>query len=148
MNTLRTSLVEATTIAFAVSILSLSSASVAAAEGPCLQWDFPGATTVTQSNGWTTDLGNVARPDLPGWEATSTAKNGRGQLVTMRGPAQGRIQNSTVNFSIFWNNGSVGRYSGSVDPTGLATGFTYDEPHPESNGTWRILQPLTCVQRA
>jgi hypothetical protein len=52
-----------------------------------------------------------------------------------------------LRFTVRWNNGATGLYSGRIDSNGYISGFTYDLANTNSTATWNNRKPLQCLQR-
>jgi hypothetical protein len=77
--------------------------------------------------------------------ATATALDSGG---VMSGTVEGRIDGYAVNLTVSWDGGSVGKYEGSVDANGFASGVTYDAKNPSSTATWSSQRPFLCLTPA
>lgn len=59
------------------------------------------------------------------------------------------IDGQSIAFTIWWDNGPVGNYFGSIDDSGFASGVTYDKnAQPRSDVGWNARSPLRCVAAA
>jgi hypothetical protein len=54
---------------------------------------------------------------------------------------------SEFSFIVNWNNGSAGRYHGSIDSDGYLTGETSDVANPDSQATWFVRETFKCIRR-
>jgi hypothetical protein len=59
-----------------------------------------------------------------------------GQVGDINGTAAG----NSLLFTIDWNNGTKGNYSGTIDSDGSVNGFSYDLYHPWSQAHWHSLE--------
>jgi hypothetical protein len=110
---------------------------------PCGQWGFTGQTHLQQSNNWAmffTSTGTTAQGRADG----ISNRFGGGSPPDMHGSISGGIDGSTINLEVQWDNGPVGKYTGSVGADGFAHGTTYDAKNPGSKATWDS-SPLTCI---
>lgn len=133
----------------AFSILIMAAAVPAGrAYGDCATWDL-GDIRLMQSNDASVSVGlrregsrftgsaAWSGSTLDGNELVSTGDNG----VVIEGAHAG----NKLDFVIQWAGGSVGVYSGTIDPNGNAAGTTFDRKHPESRATWSTVKPLKCI---
>jgi hypothetical protein len=61
------------------------------------------------------------------------------------GSVSGSFRGETIDFDIYWPNGSVGTYSGRVGGDGrIHHGFTHDRRNPGSRASWYSTSPLDC----
>ncbi|MDT5215878.1 MAG: hypothetical protein QOK18_4117 [Mycobacterium sp.] len=111
---------------------------IAHAAPPCGQWAFAGGTVLSQSNGWTMAFTS----DGPRAQGHADAWAGDGQL---HGTVDGAIEGYSVNVSAHWDNGSLGKYEGSVDANGFGSGVTFDARNPSSTATWSTVRALRCL---
>jgi len=111
-----------------------------ASAAPCNQWGFDGRTGFMQDNGW------VMWFDSQGARAQGAANAYSADLTgSMHGTIDGRIDGYAINLTARWDGGALGKYEGSVDANGFASGVTYDAKTPTSHATWRSDRPLRCV---
>jgi hypothetical protein len=54
----------------------------------------------------------------------------------VNGAGEGRVEDNWFIFTIRWNNGSTGEYSGWFGPDGRITGHTFDVNNPRVNASW------------
>jgi hypothetical protein len=66
----------------------------------------------------------------------------------MTGTVDGGIDGYAVNVQVHWNGCSLGKYEGSVDANGFASGTTYDAKNPGTTATWSLSEPLRCMTPA
>lgn len=110
---------------------------------PCTQWAFNGYTVLNQSNGWQM-IFNSTETRVNG---TAKARAGNNLDNTMTGNVTGGIDRYAINLEVRWNSGPFGKYEGSVDANGFASGTTYDVVNRGSSAGWSAGQPLRCVTR-
>ena len=133
----------------------------AQAELGCSQYDFPGPgpfalehgvnTVEFIANGQTVSgrARNVSKPYI-----NSGDRDPRRQYEIF-GTANGGIQGRSIDFTIVWEGGSIGHYTGTVDDNGFAAGKTVDEAHAMFRGPngepilaptadWHSVTPLVC----
>jgi hypothetical protein len=63
----------------------------------------------------------------------------------MAGIVSGGLSGNQLAFTISWNNGPKGKYTGVVDDGGYVSGTTFDVVNPESRATWGLFKGLQCV---
>lgn len=102
-----------------------------------------GSVDVLQSNGAAVHLLTDGPFDVVG-VARATGTGGSGQ-DTMAGIVKGGLRGNQLAFTITWNNGPIGKYTGVVDDGGFVSGTTFDVVNPESRATWRLFERLQCV---
>jgi hypothetical protein len=66
----------------------------------------------------------------------------------MYGTIEGGIDGYRVNFDVRWDDGPRGKYEGSVDANGFASGITYDARNPASTATWHSNGAFVCITAA
>jgi hypothetical protein len=104
----------------------------------CTQYGFGGDFALRQSNGYrvefrSTGTGAVGR-------ATATGQS------NMAGNVSGGIQGRTVDFTIRWDSGPRGHYTGYVGEDDFVHGGnSADEANPGSTATWDSTVPLVCI---
>jgi len=140
-------------------LLALAAALVAAptfADGGCAQWDMSGYWHFVQSNGVT-----------PGFtlQQVGTNLHGHGSyLYTTEhsawvigtvvddhsgdGPAVGTINGNSFELTVYWNNNTIGVYTGEVGPQGLIVGTTFDKNDPGTTAQWHSDRVMTCSAAA
>jgi hypothetical protein len=84
----------------------------------------------------------------------ATGKDAQGSAIAftpnppvseMKGTISGSIEGYAVNLKVQWDNGPIGKYDGSVNADGIASGTTYDIKNPGSSAGWSSSAPLQCV---
>jgi hypothetical protein len=63
----------------------------------------------------------------------------------LSGNVSGSINGTNVDFTIRWDSGPQGHYTGTVGADGFAHGTTNDEAHPGSSAKWDGTVPLGCA---
>lgn len=119
----------------------ISGPALAQAAPPCSQWGFGGDTRLNQSNGWTLAFNSTG----PRAQGRAQAFGGRDSPGHMVGTVDGGIDGYVVNLQVRWDGGEFGKYDGSVDANGFASGITYDARNPGSSAGWSSGQPLRCL---
>ena len=106
---------------------------------PCEQYGFPGGLTLEQAGGWRVELTSSG----PFADGTAVATK-QGQ-PTMHGSVSGGIRGRHADFTIQWDTGPRGRYTGDIDQSGFAHGTGFDEVNPSSTTTWDSTTPFECA---
>jgi hypothetical protein len=105
----------------------------------CEQYVFTGLNILNQSNGYRREF----NADGPTVDAPVTSFNNR-QAVAGRGQLTGGITGREVSFSVIWDNGVTGDYSGSVSSSGKARGDT-SSPNAGGSASWNFKNRLNCA---
>jgi hypothetical protein len=96
---------------------------------------------IRQDNGWAVDMrGN-------GPTATGDANAHGDSGATMHGSVSGGVNGRSVDFTINWDSGPRGHYTGVVDDDGFATGTSTDLTNGNSTG-WHATGRLVCLGTA
>lgn len=103
----------------------------------CTAYQFNGDFVLDQSNGAHVDF-NSTGPVASGIAFV----RGSSEMV---GDVRGGIQGRNVDFTIQWDEGPRGHYTGTVGEDGLVFGRTVDMNNLESRATWRSTSPLQCI---
>lgn len=114
------------------------------AQAACNQWDVGGKWDLYQSNGFNTTV--VITPsgsELRGRAQTQSSKFKSTQPI-IAGTLDGRINGNRLTFTVYWNNNSVGVYTGIIAPTGKIEGTTYDKWHSGNRAAWYSLGRMKC----
>lgn len=91
-------------------------------------FDVSGKWDAYQSNGFVTHFDiQQSGTELRGIGNHSGNVNGRGE---------GSVDGSQFLFTVTWDNGTIGEYSGTFNKIGRITGVGFDKAHPESQATW------------
>ena len=106
---------------------------------PCGQYGFPGVITLEQTGGWRVELTSS------GPFADGTAVATKPGQPDMHGTVSGGIQGRHADFTIQWDSGPRGRYTGDIDESGIAHGTGFDEVNPSSTTTWDSTTPFECT---
>jgi hypothetical protein len=67
-----------------------------------------------------------------------TGKTIRGDVIT------GYIDSSRLQLRIRWDGMSIGQYTGSIDASGRARGYTHDERNAGASVPWKTRRALSC----
>jgi hypothetical protein len=65
-------------------------------------------------------------------------RDSEGVYDSVPGQVEGNISGEDISFTIHWNNGPVGEYTGHVSPQGFLDGETRDRLNPESKARWSM----------
>jgi hypothetical protein len=57
-------------------------------------------------------------------------------LTMIHGEIEGSISGDDVSFTVHWDNGALGEYTGQISPGGFLDGRTQDKLNPESKAGW------------
>lgn len=114
----------------------------------CAQWDVAGQWNITQ--------GKFVIPvqlNQNGKVITGTAKHEAsynpenktfGTYRTVEGSIDGTVEGTSFNVQIYWPDGLVGVYRGTIGPQGRIEGDTYDKNKPSSRANWYSTRVMTC----
>src|SRR5258705_2571978 len=106
----------------------------------CAQYIFIGDYALKQGNGARVEFTSNGPAATGRAHATGTGGGGG----EMYGNVSGGIRGDSVDFTIRWDSGPRGHYTGGVPENGFAYGFTIDEANPDSSATWDATVPLGC----
>jgi hypothetical protein len=125
---------------------------IARADPTCTQYGISGKFQVEQDNGfWAMVVPNSGnQQNFNGDEAASGAKNSElaGADAT-KGVVNGGISGRHLDFTIHWDGGAQGHYTGDVGTDDVAHGSTVDVAHPGSGASWdSIGNSLVCITPA
>ena len=70
--------------------------------------------------------------------STSTGRSSKGPVV-------GTVSGSSFEATIYWDNKSIGVYTGQIGPQGLLVGRTYDKTDPAAVADFYSSKPLECL---
>ena len=142
--------------AFAGWILVLATAclpSLAAAQDACQSWNVSNEWSAIQSNG--TNAHFVLQQDATVLKGTAHyAYLSGGDAFTgddahlVDGSVDGTVKGDTFNVTVYWNNGTIGAYTGQIGPQGRIEGSTYDKQHPQTIATWHSDGLAECADVA
>jgi hypothetical protein len=106
----------------------------------CDQFQFIGDYSLHQSNGFIVQFNSTG----PGAGGSAVALDSSGKTA-LTGTVTGNINGTRLDFTIRWDNGSAGHYSGLINADGFARGSTNDEANPGSIANWGATVPLGCA---
>ena len=132
---MRSKIITALLATAALGSAGAAAAQPAAAAGPgeCSVWSI-GRGVLVQSNGY-----RVALPSQKG-----TTLSGRAATNGMGGSIQGKVTGDSFRFSVLWDNGSAGVYSGQIDEDGFVDGTTVDRFNRTSRASFRMTTRAIC----
>lgn len=108
----------------------------------CVQYGWPGDVQLRHTNGWSATFSSVG----PNASGAASATHPSGQ--DLQGTISGGIYGHSVDFTIRWNNGAVGHYTGLVGDDSIPRGDTVDTAHPENKAKWNTVFPISCTKTA
>jgi hypothetical protein len=106
----------------------------------CSQYGFIGDFALRQTNGFRVEFS--ATGPSAGGRAQAFNSNG---TVAMNGNVSGGITGRHLDFTIRWDNGPRGHYTGDVGEGDFAHGSSVDEANPGSSAGWDSTVPLGCL---
>ncbi len=125
-----------------------------AAQAACEQWNVGGGWTISQTNGVSArfDL-QQSGSEIQGSAAWSHLGDpgiflGSKDTVFVNGSVDGTINGDVFEVTVYWNNDTIGVYSGKVGPQGRILGTTADKMNPHSVASWRSDQTVKCLATA
>ena len=136
---------------------ALTATPVLAVDGGCAQWDVSGDWRAVQSN--IVEVGSNPTMHL---QQTGTRFQGSAHYyyyvtddglllvdgLTRRydvdGPIVGSVTGSSFEATVYWNNNTIGVYTGQVGPQGLVVGSTYDKNNPGTRADWHSDHVAHC----
>lgn len=120
------------------------SATPSAAQTACLRWNLGDHFSLAQSN--SNDvvfyLQRTGIVQLTG-KATSWHIG-----FVREAEAEGKISGDDFDVTVYWDNQTVGRYTGQIGAAGRMEGTTYNKAKPESRASWFSRERFTCLARA
>lgn len=106
----------------------------------CTQYGFIGDFALRQTNGFRVEFS--AKGPSAGGRAQAFNSSG---TVAMNGNVSGGITGRHLDFTIRWDNGPRGHYTGDVGEFDFAHGTSVDEANPGSSAGWDSTVPLGCL---
>lgn len=128
--------------AAAIGAMGLVPVPAAQAQPKCVQFGFPGDVQLRQTNGWSVTFSSTG--STASGPAQATGDSG----AKMTGNVSGGIEGRDINLVIQWNEGSRGRYTGSVGDDYYMSGLSVDEVTPSSRANYRSVFPISCLTLA
>jgi len=118
----------------------------------CSQWDVSGQWTAVQSNG--------AKPNFSLQQSGSGIQGQANDTYVHKdacvvvacgddyydrpGSVDGSIDGNTIELKAYWDNNSIGVYSGTIGPQGRIEGTTYDQRNPQTRAEWYSDRTMKC----
>jgi hypothetical protein len=106
----------------------------------CDQFQFTGNYSLHQSNGFTVQFTSTGTSAGGGAKALDSSGK-----TALTGTVSGGISRTHIDFTIRWDSGPRGHYTGNINADGIASGSTEDEAHPGSRADWNATVPLGCA---
>ena len=131
------------TVLVATAALGAVASQPAAAATTCTLAPPTSYIVFKQSNGWTTVLPVQVGNSISGGAATYFGTWDRDTRV-YGGDAQGVIVGRQFRITAYWDNGSAGIYTGTVDRDGFVTGVARDRFNPGLSATFRSTRRAIC----
>ncbi len=125
-----------------------------AAQAACSQWDVSYHNMPNES--WRAMQSNGSKP-LFHLEQTGTLLQGTAGYLkyndgeyegSVDGSVDGTIKGDFFDVTVYWEDGGVGGYTGTIGPTGRLTGTTVDKNNPRNVAKWYSNQPFKCLTSA
>lgn len=139
--------------ATAISAIGLVTGPVPAQAAPtiplapaCGQYQFNGFFELTQSNDYKVIFAKEKGQALQGDASASHPINAYHPDIVLRGTVSGGIEGNHLDFTVRWDNGSVGHYWGDVSDDAFAHGTTVDQAN--TGASWDSTVALSCVTPA
>jgi hypothetical protein len=143
----------------ALSLLLIPAAPVLAVDAGCAQWDASGTWTLVQTNDTAVQV--TLRQDARGFSGQasfghyvdddfflcSVASCGK-DYVGHGGPIVGSVKGNAFEATVYWDDNTVGVYTGEVGPQGLVVGNAYDRNNPSNRAQWHGTRTLACAVTA
>jgi hypothetical protein len=95
------------------------------------------------SNGSTVQFRSTGRSA----SGSATALDSSGKTA-LTGTVSGGINRTHIDFTIRWDSGPRGHYTGNINADGFASGTTNDEANPGPSTNWGGRVPLGCATPA
>lgn len=123
-----------------------------AAHAACAQWEVSGAWTIAQTNGYLPKFTLTQRgAELQGKAEYTVVTPSCAVTATCRptrGSADGTITGNAFKLNVYWGNGTIGIYSGTVGAQGRIEGTTQDKMNPRSMASWYSKRTFSCAAAA
>lgn len=125
----------------------------AAAHAACSQWDISGGWSAVQSNDTKpTFVLQQTGAQIHGNANYSYIHKSRCVLAycgddtySVEGSVDGTIEGDSIDITTYWNNDTVGVYTGKINPQGRIEGSTYDRQHPQTMARWYSDRTIKCL---
>jgi hypothetical protein len=107
------------------------------AHADCKEWDLGSGFFLNQTNGYQVQVYITERT---GTQFRGSAgyfyPDSEGVATGVKGPLEGSIIGNTFSFTVHWETGTLGDYTGTISPQGWVAGETKDRMHPENTARW------------
>ena len=114
------------------------------AKAQCTQWNVAGKWAIKQGKIVVDFDLRQDRTVITG-TASYFGSNGKGGLVEVDGSLDGTVRGDRFDVQIYWGNGPVGVYNGTIGPQGRIEGTTYDKQRPSNKVAWWSARTMKCV---
>ncbi|GEM_PF-2498899 len=124
-----------------------------AAQAACSQWDVSGGWSAVQSND--TKPAFILQQNgaqLQGSASYSYVHKSQCVLAycgddaySVDGSVDGTIDGNAIDITAYWNNGTVGVYTGKINAQGRIEGSSYDRQHPQTMASWYSDRTIKCL---
>ena len=135
--------------------ITTGSGEASAGDTTCARWDLSGEWTFFQSN----ETSPVFRLEVTNTGLQGSAKYwylvdgdcpfyapACGQdAASTSGSVDGAINGNSFEIDAYWDNGTIGVYSGKIGPQGRLEGTTFDRQHPQTMANWYSDRTAKCL---
>jgi hypothetical protein len=119
-------------------LLLAASPGWANAKPNCYQLNMYYPIALTQSNNWGVTLRSPTRAaSCTPWDTCAGQYMEGNVTIDSMTP-------DNVKFTITWDNGSAGIYTGAIDDDSFVKGTTQDKWHPNSKADWHFDNVMSC----
>ena len=126
-----------------------------AAEAECSRWDVTGDWQFFQTNDTApyfslqlTQTGLTGTGSYSYWEDDCPFFVVCSEKHTVSASVDGTVNGDSFEITAYWNNGTIGVYSGKIGPQGRVQGTTYDRQHPQTIAAWYSNRTAKCAAGA
>ena len=126
------------------------------ANADCSQWDMSGDWEFVQTNGPSPQFHlQQTNIGLQGSAGYSYLTKDPCFIVacgddahSVRGSVDGSVSGNSIEINAYWNNGTIGVYTGTIGPQGRVQGTTFDKMHPQTVAGWYSNRTASCLPAA
>ncbi len=112
----------------------------------CSEWQMNGEWVFVQTNNSSPVF--RLRQTKTGLQGSATSyRPYRGYKLLVTGSVDGAINGDSLQITAYWDNGTIGVYTGKIGPQGRIQGSTYDRNDPENRADWYSDQTATCASQ-
>ncbi|MDB6163899.1 MAG: hypothetical protein JWL98_1331 [Xanthomonadaceae bacterium] len=123
------------------------------AHAACDRWDVSGQWRAVQANDTSPQFTlQQTTTGLQGTASYTYVHKSQCVLVacgddyyTVNGSVDGTVDGDAFKVNAYWDNGTIGVYTGTINPQGRIEGVTYDRQHPDTKASWYSDRTLTCA---